>query len=128
MDQSGECYGASVPLSYLLDGNFDAILAYEMNDKPLPLDHGFPIRVILPGIVGARSVKWLGRIIISDEESQSPWQQRDYKVFSPSVTLETVDFAAAPAISDTPVTSYICSHADGDRIKKGPIKLQGKEN
>lgn len=48
-DASGECYGASVPLSYILDGNFEPILAYEMNAKVLPLDHGFPIRVILPG-------------------------------------------------------------------------------
>jgi len=124
-DQSGECYGASVPLSYLLDGNFDAILAYEMNDKPIPIDHGFPIRIILPGIVGARSVKWLSKVSISDEESQSPWQQRDYKVFSPSVSLETVDFSAAPPIMDTPVTSYICSHDNGDKVKKGPLKLQG---
>ncbi|CAL8149154.1 unnamed protein product [Orchesella dallaii] len=124
-DQSGECYGASVPLSYLLDGNFDAILAYEMNDKPIPIDHGFPIRIVLPGIVGARSVKWLSRVSISDEESQSPWQQRDYKVFSPSVSLETVDFSAAPPIMETPVTSYICSHDDGDKVKKGPLKLQG---
>jgi len=124
-DQSGECYGASVPLSYLLDGNFDAILAYEMNDKPIPIDHGFPIRIVLPGIVGARSVKWLSRVSISDEESQSPWQQRDYKVFSPSVSLETVDFSATPAIMDTPVTSYICSHNTGDKVPKGLLKLQG---
>lgn len=124
-DQSGECYGASVPLSYLLDGNFDAVLAFEMNDKPLPLDHGFPVRIVLPGIVGARSVKWLNRISISDEESHSPWQQRDYKVFAPSVSLETVDFSAAPAITDTPITSYLCSHEDGQVVEKGIVKLQG---
>jgi sulfite oxidase len=124
-DPSGECYGASVPLSYILDENFEAILAYEMNGKPLPLDHGFPIRIVLPGIVGARSVKWLSKIIISEQESQSPWQQRDYKVFSPSVTMDTVDFSLAPAIMDTPVTSYICSHENGDTVPQGPMKLQG---
>lgn len=125
MDQSGECYGASIPLSYLLDENFDAVLAFEMNDKPLPIDHGFPVRIVLPGVVGARSVKWLSKISISSQESSSPWQQRDYKVFSPSVSLETVDFSAAPAISDTPVTSYLCSHENGQTVKKGPITLQG---
>jgi sulfite oxidase len=61
-DASGECYGASVPLSYLLDENFEPVLAYEMNGKPLPIDHGFPLRIILPGIVGARSVKWLSKV------------------------------------------------------------------
>lgn len=125
-DQSGECYGASIPLTYFLDDNFEPVLAYEMNDKEIPLDHGYPLRVILPGIVGARSVKWLSKVVVSDQESQSPWQQRDYKVFSPSVTMDSVDFNAAPAIMDTPVTSYICSHADGDVVKSGSIKLRGK--
>lgn len=125
-DQSGECYGASIPLTYFLDDNFEPLLAYEMNGKEIPLDHGFPLRVILPGIVGARSVKWVTRIIIADQESQSPWQQRDYKVFAPSVTMESVDFSSAPAIMDTPVTSYICSHEDGETVAKGKIQLQGK--
>ena len=38
----------------------DVILAYEMNGEAIPRDHGFPIRVIVPGVVGARNVKWLG--------------------------------------------------------------------
>lgn len=66
-----------------------------------------------------------GRIIISDEESQAPWQQRDYKVFSPSVTMSTVDFSSAPAITDLPVTSYICSHEHGQSIKSGTTTLKG---
>ncbi len=36
------------------------LLAYEMNGVPLPRDHGAPVRVVTPGITGARSVKWLG--------------------------------------------------------------------
>ena len=43
--------------------------------SPLPLDHGFPVRVVVPGTTGARSVKWLSRIIASKEESGSHWQQ-----------------------------------------------------
>jgi len=42
-----------------MDPRADVILAYEMNGKPLSRDHGFPIRVIVPGVVGARNVKWL---------------------------------------------------------------------
>lgn len=57
-------------------------LAYEMNGEPLPRDHGYPIRIIAPGIVGARQVKWLTAIKTSDEESLSHWQRKDYKVIN----------------------------------------------
>ncbi|MEZ4701135.1 MAG: sulfite oxidase [Rhodothermales bacterium] len=40
----------------------DTILAYRMNGAPLPKDHGFPVRAIVPGWVGSNQVKWLGRI------------------------------------------------------------------
>lgn len=45
-----------------MDRKGDVILAYEMNGEPLSRDHGYPVRVIAPGIVGARSVKWLGQL------------------------------------------------------------------
>ena len=43
--------------------------------RELSADHGFPVRVVVPGIAGARSVKWLSRIIASQHESDSHWQQ-----------------------------------------------------
>lgn len=57
-------YGASIPIWKALERRGDVILAYEMNGVPIPRDHGFPIRVIVPGVVGARNVKWLGTFII----------------------------------------------------------------
>ena len=38
-----------------------------MNGQPLPRDHGFPLRVIVPGVVGARNVKWVQKIVLSGE-------------------------------------------------------------
>lgn len=80
---TGERYGASIPIQKALAPDGDCIIAYEMNGKPLSRDHGFPVRAVIPGIVGARSVKWLEKIIVSDEESESHWQQHDYKGFCP---------------------------------------------
>lgn len=64
MDPSGTPYGVSIPISKAMDPRADVILAYEMNGQTIPRDHGFPIRVIVPGVVGARNVKWLGNKII----------------------------------------------------------------
>lgn len=75
----GSPYGASVPVAKAVNPHGDVILAYEMNGAPLPRDHGFPVRVVVPGVVGARNVKWVNRIIVADEESDSHWQQNDYK-------------------------------------------------
>ena len=45
----------------------DVLLAYELNGEPLPRDHGFPVRALVPGWVGSSSIKWLGRIEVSSE-------------------------------------------------------------
>lgn len=108
MDPMSTHYAASIPLFKAMDPRGDVILAYEMNGQPLSRDHGYPIRAICPGIVGARNVKWLGRIVVSDSESDSHWQQNDYKGFSPSTDWDTVDFTKSPAIQNMPVTSAIC--------------------
>lgn len=79
-DPTSTKYSASITLAKAMDPRGDVILAYEMNGVPISRDHGYPVRVIVPGVVGARNVKWLGKILISAKESDSHWQQDDYKV------------------------------------------------
>ncbi|XP_035231745.1 sulfite oxidase-like isoform X2 [Stegodyphus dumicola] len=126
-DPANMPYGASIPAEKALDPKSDVLLAYEMNGKELPRDHGYPIRVVAPGIVGARNVKWLGKIIVSEEESNSHWQQNDYKGFSPSTNWDNVDFKTAPAIQELPVNSAICKPSDGSSVmlQNGLIKVEG---
>eukprot|EP00953_Heterococcus_sp_UTEX-ZZ885_P038752 19888-Heterococcus_DN1.PRE.1 len=73
------CYGSSIPAHKAFDAYGDVLLAFEMNGEPLPADHGYPVRAVVPGVVGARSVKWLGKVIASAKESENHWQQKDYK-------------------------------------------------
>lgn len=111
-----------------MDPKGEFLLAYEMNGEELPLDHGFPIRLIAPGVVGARNVKWLKKVVLSEEESESHWQRRDYKCFSPNVDWDNVDFEKAPSIQDTPVQSVICDPFDGQKVnvdKNGCIHVRG---
>ncbi|PNW83825.1 hypothetical protein CHLRE_04g217929v5 [Chlamydomonas reinhardtii] len=124
---TGDVYGASIPLSRALSPECDVLLAYEMNGAPLNVDHGAPLRVVVPGVTGARSVKWLGRIVASPSESSSHWQQRDYKAFCPSVDWDSVDWGSAPAIQEPPVTSAICEPAPGTVLSAadGEVTLRG---
>ena len=108
-----------------LDPRGDVLLAFEMNGQPLTRDHGHPLRVIVPGVAGCRSVKWLSKIIASGEESWSFWQRNDYKVFSPSVDWDTVDWDASPAIQNLPVTSAICSPAPGTAVDDDEVTVKG---
>ncbi|KAJ0068551.1 hypothetical protein NL108_009660, partial [Boleophthalmus pectinirostris] len=126
-DVGGTTYGASIPLRKAVSEDGDCLLAYEMNGEELPLDHGFPIRVIVPGTVGARNVKWLGKIIISDVESSSHWQQNDYKGFSPCTDWDTVDYKTAPAIQELPIQSAITVPADGATVDRSDeeVTLKG---
>ncbi|KAK5149658.1 hypothetical protein LTS14_010789 [Recurvomyces mirabilis] len=101
-----EAYGASVPLQKVMDRFGDVMIVYAMNGKPLSRDHGYPLRALVPGTVAARSVKWLNRIILSEEESSSQWQQRDYKCFGPNEGSKP-DWESAVAIQETPVQSAI---------------------
>lgn len=56
-DPTGHNYGASIPIEMARLLKKDIILAYEMNGKDIPPDHGYPVRVIIPGVVGARQVR-----------------------------------------------------------------------
>jgi DMSO/TMAO reductase YedYZ molybdopterin-dependent catalytic subunit len=61
----------------------DVLVAYEMNGEPLPPDHGFPARLVVPGWAGVASIKWLGDIEVSTGRLTSPWNTEFYRVFGP---------------------------------------------
>ena len=56
----------------------DALLVYGMNGGELPPDHGYPVRVIVPGWAAVASVKWVGRLHVAEERLFSPWNTEDY--------------------------------------------------
>lgn len=122
---SGKGYGASTPLVKALDRRGDVLLAWAMNDEPIPPDHGYPLRAVVPGVVGARSVKWLNEVSLSDEESYSHWQRRDYKGFNPCDDWDTANFDLAPSIQELPVTSAITSSPAFVESDDGEVTLKG---
>ncbi|WP_053175450.1 sulfite oxidase [Nonomuraea sp. SBT364] len=57
----------------------DVLVAYEMNGEPLPPDHGFPVRLVVPGWAGIASIKWLGDIQVFTREIFTPWNTEFYR-------------------------------------------------
>jgi DMSO/TMAO reductase YedYZ molybdopterin-dependent catalytic subunit len=68
-------FARSVPVS---KAHTDVLLAYKMNDADLPPQHGFPLRAIVPGWYAMASIKWLQRIIITDQPFTGYYQSMDY--------------------------------------------------
>ena len=129
--QQASWYGGSIPLSRALDRNADVILALDMNDAPLAAKHGYPVRVVTPGIAGARAVKWLDRVTVQADESSNFYQRRDYKILPPEATdKESAErfWDSTPAIQDMPVNSVVAvplSETTVARDEAGLVHCQG---
>jgi len=87
-----------LPAAKALD---DVLLAYEMNGAELPPDHGFPVRLVVPGWVGIASIKWLGRIEVSARPLFSPWNTTSYRMFGPDYPADS------PPLTNQPVKSAL---------------------
>ena len=69
-------YDVGIPLENgLMDGT---ILAYNMNNIPLPNDHGFPLRAIVPGFYGMMNPKWITEIELVDKTYEGFWQRKGW--------------------------------------------------
>jgi sulfite oxidase len=107
----GQVFGGSIPLAKALHG--DVLLADTMNGAPLPPAHGFPLRVVVPGYIGARSVKWLARIVVQDAPSANYYQAHAYKLFAGDVTPETVDWSAGMMLGELNLNAIIAQIEPG---------------
>ncbi len=114
-------FGGSVPLEKMED----MLLAYEMNGEPLRSEHGYPLRVIAPGTIGARSVKWLTDISVQTAPSDNHYQAEAYKLFPPDVREETADWDSAPMLGGLIVNSVICCPQEGEKLAAGLTKIKG---
>jgi len=121
-------YDASIPISKALDKFGDVLVAYNMNGKPIPRDHGGPVRIIVPGHVSARSVKWLERIAVSKKESGSSWQSGyAYKGMPPNVeSFDGIDLSKYKSVQELPVQSLICVPKPGSKISSDEDEIEVK--
>mmetsp|Transcript_4059 Transcript_4059/g.7111 ORF Transcript_4059/g.7111 Transcript_4059/m.7111 type:complete len:889 (-) Transcript_4059:1473-4139(-) len=81
-------YGTSIPISLAMDAFGEVLIAYENNGMRLTPDHGYPVRVVIPGWIGGRMVKWLKDIIVTEEPSDNFYHFFDNRIMPPHVDAE----------------------------------------
>lgn len=130
-------YATCIPLEYAMDARNDVILAYQMNDHPIPPDHGHPVRLMLPGWVGARSVKWLTKVWVTDYENNSHYHIYDNRqlpsfITDPSSEVAQIMYHHPSTLCNTQMlNSVFVRPMQGERVnlvdvKKGKIyRVQG---
>src|SRR3954451_21939873 len=113
-------FGGSIPLDKACRP--EVLLAWAMNGEPLPPVHGAPLRVVVPGYIGARSVKWVDTI----EVRERPWEGSFHPVVS---RLLPEDASPAPGagmpLGLIALNADVLSPADGATVPAGPLEVRG---
>lgn len=93
LSRSIDGYTASTPLEALTDDGLDAILAVGMNGEPLPLEHGFPVRMVVPGLYGyVSATKWLTELRVTRfDQDEAYWTPRGYGERAPIKLSSRID-------------------------------------
>jgi sulfite oxidase len=100
-------FGGSIPLDRALQR--DVLVAWEMNGRPLTCQHGAPLRTIVPGYIGARSVKWLNQINLLVEPSKNLYHAHAYRLFPSAASSASADWEHALELGELSVNSCICA-------------------
>lgn len=116
-------FGGSIPLAKALSP--EVLLVFEMNGEPLPAVHGGPLRVVVPGYVGARSVKWLGEIELRSTPSENYFQREAYRLQRTIGDGDTRDVSAGEPLGELPLNSVILTPESRSPLLAGPTEVAG---
>jgi sulfite oxidase len=100
----------------------EVLLAWGMNGESLPLVHGAPLRVVVPGYIGARSVKWLEQIEVRSAPSRGYFQHVAYRLLPEDGTPGP---GAGMALGLVALNADVLLPADGETVAAGPVEVRG---
>jgi len=103
----------------------EVLLAWGMNGEPLPAVHGGPLRIVVPGYIGARSVKWLHRITAQDHPSTNYFQARSYRVFPADFDPAVAESGEGISLGAIAVNADIADPDDGAAVPAGSTPVRG---
>ncbi len=118
-----QAYGGSIPLTKAMSG--EVLLAWQMNSEPLPRAHGGPVRVVVPGYIGARSVKWVTGITVQKGPSENYFQACDYRILPPDADADNAAPGEGISLSSLTLNCDILDPTDDDQVPAGALTIRG---
>ncbi|OKJ36486.1 sulfite oxidase [Streptomyces sp. CB01580] len=115
-------FGGSLPLAKATSS--EVLLAWAMNDQALPAAHGAPLRVIVPGWIGARSVKWLHRISAQAEPTDN-YFQTEYSILPPEADPTAAEPGVGITLGPVGIHCAILRPGKNAHLASGPIEVSG---
>ena len=100
----------------------EVLLAWAMNGAPLPPVHGAPLRVVVPGYIGARSVKWLERVEVRSQPTRGYFQHVAYRLLPEDGSPGP---GAGMPLGLVALNSDVLSPADGETVVAGTVEVRG---
>lgn len=116
-------FGGSIDVARALEG--DVLLATHLGGAPLAPAHGFPLRAVVPGWIGARSVKWLGRVTLRERESENYFQRRAYRVATVPGPAGGTDVSEGWALSTVALNAVIAEPRPDAVVTAGETSVRG---
>ena len=116
-------FGASIPCHKATAD--EVLLAWSMNGAPLPAVHGAPLRVVVPGYTGARSVKWLERVTAGAEPSTNYFQAETYLLLPPDADPGNPPRGAGVPLGAIAISADFVSPEDGATVPVGTLRVTG---
>jgi sulfite oxidase len=116
-------YGASIALEKALSD--EVLLATHLNGEPLPRAYGFPLRAVVPGWIGARSVKWLSDINLRAAPSDNYFQTEAYRIARSENPSDPRDVRSGEAMTEVPLNAVIVEPTVKTPLTAGPVQVRG---
>ena len=118
-----QAYGSSIAREKALAP--EVLLATAMNDEPLPQAHGAPLRLVVPGFIGARSIKWVQRIVAQREPSSNYFQHTAYRVLPAEADPTTAGPGDGISLAALSLTSAILRPDNAAHLRAGRVEVAG---
>ncbi len=125
VERHGDTFGFGGSISLDKARDEDVLLAFAQNGESLRTEHGFPLRAVVPGWIGARSVKWLGRVTALAAPSDNYFQTKAYRILRDIDPTHPTDVSRGVPLSEVNLNAVLLDPVADAVVTAGLVTLRG---